>query len=521
MFGLTKPVLGGQGACSTAHTLRGAGTEAGMSDENSKKDGRRGSGAKLSSTTLRLTPGASPAGAGRSRSGQGRSSTWRSEAPGLAARDLALAMLVDVLDRHRPFDDAITAAFASSKGLALDSRDRGLARLIAATVLRRKGIIETVLARFMEKPLAPRYEDARRIMLAGAAQILYLDTPPHAAVSIAVTQCRHTPAIQHLAKLINAVLRRIAMEGRDLRADLGVDEFEVTFPGWLKRALVTTYGEDEARAIAQASLGEAPLDLSIKRADEAEAWAKRLDGVLLATGTVRLPAGGRIEDLEGYAQGAWWVQDAAAALPARLLGDDLVGREVADLCAAPGGKTAQLASRGAKVTAVDISATRLQRVKENMARLGLSAEVVESDVLGWQPQRTFDAILLDAPCSATGTLRRHPDILHIKSQGDIDTLVRLQSRLLDHAAKLVRPGGTLVYCTCSLGKAEGESHIQGFLDRNTAFRRSPVRNGEDGIDESWIAPGGAVRTKPTQTPAGDPEGRGMDGFYMIRLIRGD
>lgn len=504
-----------------AHEDDGAGTEAGMSDDNSRKNGGRGSGAKTARTTLRLKSGPS-ANVGGSRPGQSpRSPAARSEAAGLAARDLALAMLVDVLDRRRSFDDAIAAAFASAKGLALEPRDRGLARLIAATVLRHKGIIAAVLGRFMEKPLAPKYEDANRIMLAGAAQILYLDTPPHAAVSLAVTQCRRAAAIQHLAKLVNAVLRRIAMEGRHLCADLGIDEFEVTFPDWLKQSLIATYGEDEARTIAQASLREAPLDLTIKSAGEVETWAQRLGGVVLSTGTVRLPAGGRIEDRDGYAEGAWWVQDAAAALPARLLGDDLSGRDVADLCAAPGGKTAQLASRGASVTAVDISAARLRRVEENMARLGLSAKIVVSDVLEWQPQRTFDAVLLDAPCSASGTIRRHPDILHIKRQQDIDALVRLQSRLLDHAAGLVRPGGTLVYCTCSLGKAEGENRIQGFLDRNPEFARAPVRSGEAGIAEAWITPEGAVRTKPTDTPLGDPEARGMDGFYMVRLIRGE
>lgn len=489
-----------------------------MSDE--KSDGRRGTSARAARPTLRLKSG-KIGGSNNAPAGQRRPQVARADAAGIAARDLALDMLLAVLDRHRSLDDALATAFASARGLALEPRDRALARLIATTVLRRKGVIEAALARFMEKPLAPRYEDARRIMFTAAAQILYLDTPPHAAVSLAVTQCRRNPAIQHLAKLVNAVLRRIAMEGPALRADLGVDEFDVTFPDWLKRSLVATYGEDEARAIAEASLREAPLDLTIKRPGEAQTWAQRLGGVVLATSTVRLPSGGRVEDREGYAEGAWWVQDAAAALPARLLGDDLVGQRVADLCAAPGGKTAQLAARGASVTAVDISPSRLERITENMTRLGLSAEIVESDVLDWRPQRTFDAILLDAPCSASGTLRRHPDILHIKSQQDIDALVHLQSRLLDHAAGLVRPGGTLVYCTCSLGKAEGESRIQGFLDRNKTFVRAPVRPGEAGIEERWITPEGAVRTRPTDTPSGDHEARGMDGFFMARLVRQD
>lgn len=484
--------------------------------DKSDKSGARGTGTvRPARPTLKLRTSGNGA---RNASVDGpRKSTSRSDASGLAARDLALAMLVGVLDRHRPFDDAIAAAFSSAKGLALEPRDRGLARLIAATVLRRKGVIEAVLTQFMEKPLPPRYEDARRIMLVGAAQALFLDTPPHAAVSLAVTQCRRNPAIQHLSKLVNAVLRRIAMEGRS--AIEGIDAFETSIPEWLSRSLVETYGSERARKIVDASLREAPLDLTIKNASDAAMWAERLGGVLLATGTVRVSAGGRIEDRDGYAQGAWWVQDAATALPARLLGDDLAGREVADLCAAPGGKTAQLAARGANVTAVDISSARLQRVTDNLARLGLAAGIVEADVAEWQPGRTFDAVLLDAPCSASGTIRRHPDILHLKRQEDIDALVRIQSRLLDRAAELVRPGGLLVYCTCSLGRAEGESRIQSFLDRHADFDRVPIVAGEAGIEPEWIARDGGLRTLPTETPHGDPDGRGMDGFYAARLAR--
>lgn len=483
-----------------------------MSDQSDNSEARGKSGGSRNRPTLKLRNGARNAaieGAGKP--------TSRSDTSGLAARDLALAMLVGVLDRQRPFDDAIATAFSSAKGLALEPRDRGLARLIAATALRQKGVIETVVGRYMEKPLPPRYEDARRIMLVGAAQILYLDTPPHAAVSLAVTQCRRNSAIQHLAKLVNAVLRRIAMDGRGVLE--GIDTFEASVPDWLRRSLVETYGADKARQIAEASLREAPLDLTIKRPGEAVIWAGRLGGVLLGTGTVRLASGGRIEDREGYAEGAWWVQDAAAALPARLLGDDLAGRDVVDLCAAPGGKSAQLAARGANVTAVDVSAMRLKRVIENMDRLGLTVRVVEADVSEWQPGRTFDAVLLDAPCSASGTIRRHPDILHSKRQEDVDALIRIQSRLLDRAAELVAPGGMLVYCTCSLGRAEGESRIQSFLDRHAAFERVPIVAGEAGIQSEWISREGAMRTLPTDTPQGDPDERGMDGFYAARLSR--
>lgn len=436
---------------------------------------------------------------------------------GLGARELALQILGDVLDHGRTLDEALASAFSSARGLKLEPRDRGLARLIAATVLRRKGAIELVLGRFMEKPLAPRYEDARRIMLVAAAQILYLDTPPHAAVSIAVAQARNRNAIQHLAKLVNAVLRRVSLEGRgqleQLQGSLSI------FPDWLKSSLELIYGPQQAERIAEASLVEAPLDLSIKSPDEAATWAERLGGVVLSTGTVRLAAGGRIEDRAGYAEGAWWVQDAAAALPARLLGEDLKGVEVADLCAAPGGKTAQLAARGARVTAVDIADVRLKRVEENLKRLGLTADIVAADAGAWRPGRQFDAVLLDAPCSASGTLRRHPDILHLKRDKDVAELIRIQSRLLEGAADLVRPGGRLVYCTCSLDSKEGESRVQGFLARHPEFEREPIVAGEGGIDAAWIKADGALRTLPTDVPDGDPERRGMDGFFAARLRR--
>ena len=465
--------------------------------------------------------GGAPKKAGRS--GTRLTLTRRSSGPatqetsGVGARDLALTMLSDVLDRGRTLDDAVASALASSKGLTLDTRDRGLARLIATTVLRRKSAIEAIFQIFMEKPLPPRLEDARRIMLVAAAQILYLETPAHAAVSIAVAQTRSHHAIQHLSKLVNAVLRRVSLEGRALLPDVG--DPITAFPAWLREGLEQTYGTGKARDIAEASLTEAPLDLTIKNAGVLAQWADRLGGIVLSTGSVRLASGGRIEDRKGYADGAWWVQDAAAALPARLLGDDLTGQAIVDLCAAPGGKTAQLAARGADVTAVDISGHRLKRVAENLGRLGLTANLVEADAASWQPGRIFDAVLLDAPCSASGTIRRHPDILHLKRDKDVAELVRLQTKLLSHAADLVRPGGTLIYCTCSMLRAEGESRIQGFLDRHPGFARAPISPGETGTSPAWLTPEGALRTLPTDTPDGDPEKRGMDGFYIARLVR--
>jgi 16S rRNA (cytosine967-C5)-methyltransferase len=283
---------------------------------------------------------------------------------------------------------------------------------------------------------------------------------------------------------------------------------------WLR--WVSAYGAETGIEIARASLAEAALDLTPK--SDAQAWAARLGGHLLATGTVRLADAGRVEELPGYDEGGWWVQDAAAALPSRLVAVT-PGLEIADLCAAPGGKSASLAARGARVWAVDVSAQRLERLAANMARLGLADRVtpVVADVLSWQPDRRFDAVLLDAPCLSTGTIRRHPDILHLKRPSDLATLVALQSRLLDRAAALVEPGGMLVYCTCSLEPEEGEQQIAGLLSRRPDIARVPITPGEAGIDDGWITADGDLRTLPHHLPNADPRLAGMDGFYAARL----
>lgn len=436
---------------------------------------------------------------------------------GLGARELALWLVAQVLDRRRAFDDALAEAFASAKGLALSPRDRGLARLIAATMLRRMGGLEELLKNYMERPLGERYGAAHRLLLLGATQMLYLDTPAHAAINLAVAECRRNPGTARFDKLVNAVLRRVSLEGRAHLAD--IDTTRLAVPDWLWQRWCDAYGEPTARRIVEASLIEATLDLSVKDPATAAHWAEKLGGAVIATGGVRLEAGGRVEDRDGYAEGAWWVQDAAAALPAALLGDDLAGRDVADLCAAPGGKTAQLAARGAKVTAVETSQPRMARVSENLTRLGLDATLVTADVATWAPGRTFDAVLLDAPCTATGTIRRHPDILHLKRASDLGKLVELQRRLLEAAAKLVAPGGRLVYCTCSLEPDEGPRQVEAFLAAHPELQRAPVVAGEHGIAADWITPDGDLRTLPCHSPAGDPQSRGMDGFYAARLVR--
>jgi 16S rRNA (cytosine967-C5)-methyltransferase len=437
-----------------------------------------------------------------------------SKPAGHAARAVAAACLGSILARGRPLDDAFEAAAA--KGGPLAPRDRAFARLLVMTVLRHKGELETVVSSFLAKPLPADSGSLWPILLAASAQLLMLDTPPHAAISLAVDLCRDDPKARRFDRLTNAVLRRVATSGKEVLA--GMDAVAANVPRWLLDRWRAAYGDATAREIAAASLSEAALDISAKA--DAAAWADRLGGLLLATGTIRLARAeaGPVEALPGYAEGAWWVQDAAAALPARLLGP-VAGLRVADLCAAPGGKTAQLAAAGALVTAVDQSPARLVRLRENLARLRLDAEVVEADVLAWEPGRTFDAVLLDAPCSATGTIRRHPDILHLRRKDDTAQRVALQRRLLDKAAALVAPGGLLVYCTCSLEPEEGDAQVARFLDAHATFARVPVAPGEAGIDAAWITPDGDLRTLPFHLPHAEPGLAGLDGFYAARLRR--
>jgi 16S rRNA (cytosine967-C5)-methyltransferase len=296
----------------------------------------------------------------------------------------------------------------------------------------------------------------------------------------------------------------------------GLDAPKCDIPDWLWRRWAEAYGEATARRIASASLTEAPLDLTLK--SDAVGWAERLGGQLLRTGSIRLAESGRIEELAGFADGAWWVQDAAAALPARLLGP-VAGLDVADLCAAPGGKSAELAAAGARVTAVDLSSERLKRLADNMARLGFAdrVTVVAADIATWEPGRQFDAVLLDAPCLSTGTIRRHPDLLHLKRPSDLGRIVALQRVLIERAGGMVKPGGRLVYCVCSLEREEGEGVIGAFLAAHPDFRRLPVTAAEIGGEDDWITDDGDLRTLPFHAPA--PGNEGMDGFFAARLIR--
>lgn len=420
----------------------------------------------------------------------------------MSARIAAAELIVAVLDGRRSLDDALidTKAFADLAG-----RDRAFARALASASLRRLGSLNSVLSSFLQRPLPDSAPLARALLLVGAAQLLVLGTPAHAAVGETVEAATSRRETRGFAKLMNAVLRRVSREGAALfdAADPGAD-----LPAWLYTRWRATYG-DEAARIAEALRHEAPLDLSV--VDDADEWAQRLGGALTPTGSVRLSETSPVETLQGFADGAWWVQDAAAALPARLL-YDVRGKRVLDLCAAPGGKTLQLAATGAVVTAVDKSESRLARVRDNLKRMGLTAKVVCADALSYRDE-PFDAVLLDAPCTATGTVRRHPDVTWLRRPTDVGALSKLQGQMIDAAAALLKPGAPLVYAVCSLEPEEGEGVVAQALARG--WRREPLKTGEIAGADAFITPAGDLRTLPSRWP----ESGGLDGFFAARVVR--
>lgn len=383
-----------------------------------------------------------------------------------------------VLRRGETLDQAAHNALQPVAGDA----DRGLARAIAAEVLRWLTDLDALIDSATRSTL-PEDAKPRAVLRLMLAQWLRLETPPHAVIATALPLLAGGPRRLAHGVFSTLVKRQSRLpEAPNLPPEVAAR--------WGARA------EPIARALAEPP----PLDLSLRDPAQTEAWVERLGGVSLLPGHVRLPRGGAVERLPGYDEGAWWVQDIAASLPARLLGQGK-GRRVLDLCAAPGGKTLQLAAAGWQVTALDLSARRLERLGENLARGGLAAEVVQADALEWQPDAGFDAVLLDAPCTATGTCRRHPDVLHRIGPRQIAEMAEVQSRLLDRAAQWVVPGGELVYAVCSLEREEGQ-------ERAEAFARAPAPAAIEGF--AAATPEGWLRTDP-----GMIEG-GMDGFFIAR-----
>jgi 16S rRNA (cytosine967-C5)-methyltransferase len=434
-------------------------------------------------------------------------STRGHDQAGLPARRAAALLLQRILRQRLPLDDA----FENEPALKpLEQRDRAFVRLLVATVLRRLGQIDAILERCLERPLGEKAQAAQDILRLGAAQLLYLDTPPHAAVDTSVELAGETAETAGFKALINAVLRRIGREKTALLAETSAPSLNT--PPWLWESWVKAYGETRARAIALAHLQDPPLDISVKA--DREDWAERLEAEILPTGILRRRETGPVESLPGFGAGAWWIQDAAAALPVRLLGP-VGGRTVIDLCAAPGGKTVQLAALGAEVTAVDRTAKRLARLTANLARLNLSANTVTADATQWQPPTPADAVLLDAPCSATGTIRRHPDVAWLKRPEDVAKLADLQARLLRAAVNMVKPRGTLIYCSCSLQPEEGPQQIARLLAERSPVERLPIAAAEVGGLVELITADGDLRTLPCHLP----DRGGLDGFYAARLRR--
>jgi 16S rRNA (cytosine967-C5)-methyltransferase len=440
-----------------------------------------------------------------------------SEVPGLAARRIAADILDGVLHKHRTLDEQLDAAAAHPGLKNLSDRDRALMRRLVATILRRLGTLGHVLSRLLDRGIPTDAPRAQSALLIGAAQILWMDVPDHAAVDLSVRLVQSDRRAAKYAGLVNAVLRRCAREGQPLIDEVKSQTLDV--PPWLMARWIAHFGEAVARDIAAAIGQEPSLDLSVK--SDPEQWATRLHGETLPTGSVRTLLQGSVTMLPGFSEGHWWVQDAAAALPARLFGD-VAGKAIIDLCAAPGGKTAQLAHAGARVTAIDRSSSRMARLRDNLARLELDAEMVVADGADWldrNPDRGFDGILVDAPCTSTGTIRRHPDVGWLRQESDIAPLAALQKRLLQKAAALLRPGGTLVYCTCSLEPEEGEQAVSALLATEPAMRRVPIEAGEvAGLGELLTAEGD-LRTLPCHLPHVDPRLGGLDGFYAARLVK--
>jgi 16S rRNA (cytosine967-C5)-methyltransferase len=442
--------------------------------------------------------------------------TLRREAerhPGLLVRTAAAAVLNDIITNGHALDERLSPAAVPNRLTGLDARDRALVRSIVTVSLRRLGTIKQSIAKLLEHGLPRQAAQIEWTLIIAAAQILFMEVPDHAAVDLAVRIVRLETKTAPYASLVNAVLRNIAREREALLS--ASDPLEHDTPHWLAARWRKTYGEAEAHAIAAAHCLEPTLDLTVK--SDVQGWQQKLGGVVLPTGSLRLQTHMPIIELADYDAGEWWVQDAAAALPALLLRLK-PGMKVADFCAAPGGKAAQIAVSGADVTAIDRSAERLKILAANFERLHLEAEMIVADVTNVKGL-SFDAILIDPPCTGTGTIRRHPDIAWIKKASDIAALAALQARMLDKAAEMVKPGGLIVFCTCSIEPEEGELQIQSFLRRNPDMSRLPIEPAEVGGLSEILNESGEMRTLPSYLQADDPRLSGLDGFFAARLVR--
>ena len=453
-------------------------------------------------------PGKSSEARGRRIATKGRprpASTPAEAAPqddiGVEARAVAGLLLNAALEKRNGLDEALTQAPAR----ALPPADRAFARAVAMAALRRLGEIDQILDRRLQKSPPDAVRTLLRVAL---AQTLVLRTPAFAAVSTAVKLAERDPKTRPYKNLVNAVLRGIDRDGPGLTTAVS------NLPDWIAARWRATWGEAALEGLALAAREEPPTDLSLNPSADPAAVAEALEGEVRPGGSVRPGRRGDVASWPGFETGDWWVQDAAAAVPGRLLAVQS-GETALDMCAAPGGKTLQLAAAGAAVVALDRSAVRLKRLAQNLERTGLSAEVVAVPAEDWEDARRFDAVLLDAPCTATGTFRRNPEVLRATRPADVAKLADVQHRLLDAAAQRVKPGGRLVYCTCSLEREEGETQIIAFLRRNPDFRTVPADPAALGCPPEALTPEGWLRILPSFWP----ERGGLDGFFAARLER--
>jgi 16S rRNA (cytosine967-C5)-methyltransferase len=425
--------------------------------------------------------------------------------PGLGARTAAVKILSAVLDKKTSLDGMLDAENGNPAYRALSLADRALVRAIVNTALRHLPRIEAALSMLLDGPLPQGARSLHHVLVVGATQMIYLDVPDHSAVDLAVEQAHRDPRNRRFVKLVNAVLRRLGREKQDI---MGAIATVPVLPTWFFDRLKSVYGGDAAHKMAEAQLIPSVIDVTVK--SDPVQWAQRLNGTVMPNGSVRLASfEGSVSGLDGFDQGEWWVQDFSASMPVRLMGN-LTGKRVADLCAAPGGKTAQLVLAGADVTALDQSGNRLKRLRENLDRLKLKATTIESNMLKYQPDELFDAVLLDAPCSSTGTLRKHPDVCWTKDKNDIAKLATLQEQMLRHAITLVKPGGIVVFSNCSLDPSEGEEMVERVLASNGRLERVPASISDFRGMEAALTAKGELRTTP------DMFG-GVDGFYAAML----
>lgn len=430
--------------------------------------------------------------------------------PGLVTRTNAITILNQVLSSRHGLEEVIAA---SKPYNAMEQRDRAFVRLLVASTFRRLGQIDALLRTYLKRPLPQKARAVRDILRIGVAQIILLETPAHAVVDTSVTLCEQTRNPGQKG-LVNAVLRLISKEGAEKFAEL--DAALLNTPKWLWESWQNAYGDATCRLIAEAHLQEPPLVLTVK--SEPAQMAKKLEAELLPTGSLKLESGGMIDAMPGYEDGTWWVQDSAAALPAKILlaaMDTKKTLRILDLCAAPGGKTAQLAASGATVTAVDRSKKRLVVLRENLKRLNLTATVVTADAATYTPPNTIDGMLIDAPCTATGTMRRHPDIARTKRSDDVLRLAKLQKSMLEKAIENLLPGAILVYSVCSLQPEEGPDVVEAVMAKHGDIKRLSIDPTIFGLPKAAVTDKGDIRTLPCHFA----DHGGMDGFFIALLQR--